>query len=197
MTQPRPLTILMLLSLLIWLLPAAATSVLPISLQRMTAAADLIFHGRAIAEEVKRDPASGRVVTLTTFAVIEIVKGETGEMHTIKQVGGHLPGSKVRQVIHGVPRFSTGQEYVVFLPRASSLGFSSPIGLSQGKFDVDRIDGQAVIRGRRAAAAVSQQPAQQPSPETPAAFISEQGERTAETVKLADFLQSVGAMIGQ
>ena len=145
----------MLLSLLTWQLPAAATSVLPISLQRMTAAADLIFHGKVVASEVRHDPASGRVVTLTTFAVIEIIKGETGETHTIKQIGGHLPGSNVRQVIQGVPGFSTGREYVVFLPRASSLGFSSPIGLSQGKFDVQRVAGQALIRSRHAAAADS------------------------------------------
>ena len=187
----------MLLGLLTWQLPAASTSVLPISLQRMTAAADLIFHGKVIANEVKHDPASGRVVTLTTFAVMEIIKGETGETHTIKQIGGRLPGSNVRQVIQGVPDFSTGHEYVVFMPKASSLGFSSPIGLSQGKFAVDRVDGQAVIRSRRAAAAISRGPAQQTSPETPAAVVSGQGAGRTETVKLADFLESVGAMIGQ
>ena len=195
MTQPRPPELLLLVCLLLWQLPAAATSVLPISLQRMTAVADLIFHGRVIADEVRRDAASGRVVTLTTFAVIEIIKGETGETHTIKQIGGQLPGSQVRQVIHGVPRFNTGQEYVVFMPKASSLGFSSPIGLSQGKFDVDRVNGQAVIRSRRAAAAVSKEPAQQTSPETPAAFVWEPGEKPADTVELAEFLRSVSSMV--
>jgi len=115
-------------------LQAGATSVLPVSLQQLSSAAELIFHGTAISNEVRLDEVSGRVATFTTFAVTDVIKGVAGDTHTIKQIGGQLPGSRVRQIIRGVPRFSVGAEYVVFLPPASSLGFSSPIGLSQGRF---------------------------------------------------------------
>jgi len=38
--------------------------------------------------------------------------------------------------VPGVPQFEVGKRYVVFLPPASRLGFSTPVGLSQGMFTV-------------------------------------------------------------
>jgi hypothetical protein len=105
----------MFLILLFCSLQAAATSVLPVSLQRMAQTAEMIFHGTAIGNEVRLDQASGRVATYTSFKVIEVIKGNPGATHTIKQIGGQLPGSNVRLVIHGVPRFAAGEEYVIFL----------------------------------------------------------------------------------
>lgn len=194
MIKPRLLATPMFLILLLCSLQTAATSVLPISLQRMAIKAEIIFHGTAINNEVKLDQASGRVATYTTFKVSEVIKGNPGATHTIKQIGGQLPGSQVRQIIHGVPQFSPGQDYVVFLPKASSLGFSSPIGLSQGKFDVHKHDGKSVINNQRAVAAVSDTPAQQILTEVPSAIEADQsaGERS---VHLTDFLQSLRTMV--
>ena len=181
------------LFLLFWSLQATATSVLPISLERMAAVADVIFHGKVISNEVRRDPVSGNVATYTSFEVTELVKGKAGATHTIKQIGGELPDTRVRQLVHGVPRFSTGQEYVVFLPKASSLGFSSPIGLAQGTFDVHRIDGNPVINSRRAmATTTNKQSSGRVLPSGIEAVPSaEQG------VQLGDFLQSVRTMAGE
>lgn len=128
---------------------AGATTVLPVSLQKMSAAAATIFYGRVVANETRQDPASGQVATFTTFEVIDVIKGNPGSIHTIKQIGGQLPGSNRRLVIRGVPRFQQAEEYVVFLPKPSNLGFCSPIGLSQGKFDVRDQNGSKVVSNRR------------------------------------------------
>ncbi len=147
-------TLLALLPALLISTAALATTVLPISLERMSKKAELIFYGSVISNEVKIDEISGHVATFTTFNVIDVIKGSTGDTHTIKQIGGQLPGSKVIYKIHGVPRFTIGEKTVVFMPKESRLGFASPIGLSQGHFTVREQNGVNTINDSRAAQAV-------------------------------------------
>ncbi len=184
----------------LWVANAAATTVLPVPLHQMAAAADMIFHGRVISNEVRLDPVTGKVATFTQFEIIESIKGTTGKTHTIKQIGGRLPDSRAYLAVHGVPQFRAGDAYVVFLPKASSLGFSSPIGLSQGKFDIDRHDGETTVSNGRSLAALTQTGARAALPETPAAITAEP-EPKLKTVPgqptrayLADFLQAVRGM---
>jgi hypothetical protein len=161
----------------------------------MATTAEIIFHGTAINNEVKPDQASGRVATYTTFKVNEVIKGDPGAAHTIKQIGGQLPGSNVRQLIHGVPQFAVGQEYVIFLPKASSLGFSSPIGLSQGKFDIRKLNGESLIRNNRLPGAQIKTTPQQALPDIPSAAEIGQAADQPGNVHLADFLQTVRSMV--
>jgi len=195
MINPRLVKTPMLLILLLFSLQTGATSVLPVSLQRMSTTAETIFHGTALGNEVRLDPTSGRVATYTTFNVSEVIKGDPGTTHTIKQIGGQLPGSNVRQLIHGVPQFAVGREYVVFLPKASSLGFASPIGLSQGKFDIRKLDGQAIVTNGRALAAMTKAPQQQALPNLPSAVEAGQLPDQPAGVQLTDFLQTVRGMV--
>ena len=185
----------MMLILLLSSLQTAATSVLPVSLQRMATKAEIIFHGTAIENEVKLDQASARVATFTTFNVSEVIKGDPGATHTIKQIGGQLPGSQVRQIIHGVPQFSVGQEYVIFLPKASSLGFASPIGLWQGKFDIRKLNGQAIVTDGRALAAEMKTAPRMDLPDTPSAIVADQAPDQPASIHLADFLITVRGMV--
>lgn len=124
---------------------ASATSVLPLSLEQLSTRANLIFHAEVISNEVKRDAQSGQIATYTEFRIIDAIKGVTGATHTIKQIGGHHEASKITMRVHGVPKFLTGMTYVVFLPKKSSLGFSSPLGLHQGSFSVLTIDDEQVV----------------------------------------------------
>lgn len=195
MKKPRLVAIPLFMILLCCSLQAAATSVLPVSLQRMAQTAEMIFHGTAIGNEVRLDQASGRVATYTSFKVIEVIKGNPGATHTIKQIGGQLPGSNVRLVIHGVPRFDVGEEYVIFLPKTSSLGFASPIGLSQGKFDIRKLNGQAVVNNRNRLAAEMKTTPQLDLPDTPSAIAADPTPDQPATLHLADFLQTVRGMV--
>ena len=110
----------------------------------------MIFYGEVTRNEVQKNEQSGHIATLTEFRIIELIKGDTGQTHTIKQMGGFHTGSKTRLHIHGVPQFQTGGKYVVFLPEKSSLGFSSPLGLHQGSFPVATINNEEIVSsGRR------------------------------------------------
>lgn len=183
-------------------LQAGATTVLPVSLQRMSGTAELIFHGRVIDNEVRFDDISGRVATFTTFAVIDVIKGAAGDTHTIKQIGGQLPNARVRQIIHGVPQFSVGAEYVVFLPAVSRLGFCSPIGLSQGRFSITQHNGETVVsNGRPVGALLETSTANTPNAPLAVQFsnapaVSALPDKPA-SIRLPDFLKAVRGMAGE
>ncbi len=138
----------LLLNLLV-LSNATATSVLPLSLEQLSTRADLILHAEVINNEVRRDAQSGQIATYTEFRIIDAIKGSTGETHTIKQIGGRHETSKITMRVHGVPTFQTGKTYVVFLPKKSSLGFSSPLGLHQGSFSVLTIENEQIVTNGR------------------------------------------------
>lgn len=127
---------------LAWLLglaivsPATAMTVLPLYLDEMIDGSAVAFQGTCVDNRTELDPATGLVVTYTTFAVREPLKGDVGMTHVIKQVGGRLADGTTGFQIKGVPTFAPGQEYVVFLTGVSSVGFSSPVGLAQGRFTV-------------------------------------------------------------
>ena len=128
--------------------PAFATSVLPMDLDQMVAASAVAFDGTCTGNRTGRDPVSNLIVTYTTFAVHDVLKGDVGATYEIKQIGGALPNG-LQHHVEGVPRFAVGQEYVVLLPQASSGGFSSPVGLSQGQFTVTQTEkGATVSNGR-------------------------------------------------
>ena len=117
---------------------AHAATVLPLYLDEMADGAAVAFEGRCVANRSEVDPANGLVVTYTTFEVRDVLKGSPGATHEIKQVGGALPGDGPQYRVIGVPKFEVGEDYVVFLAGVSTMGFSSPIGLAQGRFKVDR-----------------------------------------------------------
>ena len=110
-----------------------ATSVLLLNLNKLQADADYIFHGQCISNHVTEDTTLG-LATYTTFKVIQAIKGSLSETYTIKQFGGASTNSASIVVVPGVPQFEIGKKYVLFLPKPSHLGFSSPVGLTQGMF---------------------------------------------------------------
>ncbi|MGB5397606.1 MAG: hypothetical protein WBN96_10690 [Gammaproteobacteria bacterium] len=130
-----------------------ATTVRHVPLEHMAQTAEVIFYGRVISNDVRQDDVSQRVATFTRFEIIDAIKGVTTDTYTVKQFGGQLPGSTLVHRIHGMPRFNEGEEYIVFLPQASRLGFASPIGLMQGSFSVNSPEsgdtsGKTVSNGR-------------------------------------------------
>jgi hypothetical protein len=126
--------------------PAAeAASVRFVPLDEMIDSAALAFHGKVIANRVERDALSRSIVTYTTFEVIDNLKGAAGATHTIKQIGGILPDGSEGYRVHGVPSFAVGEEVVVYLAGASQWGFSSPIGLQQGRFEVSVQEQRKVV----------------------------------------------------
>ena len=105
-----------LLSLNCW-----SATVLPLGLERLQAAAELVFDGVCISNQVVHDPISGMAVTYTTFNILENLKGARLQTYTIKQIGGSLPEDGSAWVTPGVPRFVEGQRYILFVPPPSDL----------------------------------------------------------------------------
>lgn len=165
----------------------SATSLIPLNLERLSIRASLIFYGTVISNTVQKDDQSGQIVTLTEFEVIDLIKGNADTRHTIKQLGGYLKDADMRLKIHGVPEFQTGNQYVVFLPEKSSLGFSSPIGLHQGSFSVEIIDDEKIISNGRNIA--SQQASSNQTIQIPLATFVNKPSRA----RLDDFINTVRA----
>jgi len=136
---------------------AWATSVLPIGLEQLSMRASLIFYGTVVNNQVKKDEQSGYIATFTEFQVLDLIKGEAGNTHTIKQIGGSLKETNITFRVHGIPEFLTGNKYVVFLPKKSKLGFSSPLGLHQGSYSILTINGEQIVsNGRKLTEQVNQ-----------------------------------------
>jgi hypothetical protein len=126
--------------------PAAlATSLLPISLEQLSTRATTVFYGVVTGNKVSKDERTGHIATFTSFEILESIKGDIGETHTIKQIGGYHKQSNMRHHVYGVPSFQVGKEYIVFLPEVSSLGFSSPLGLQQGRVTVTSDNGEKFV----------------------------------------------------
>lgn len=124
---------------LCYALPASALSVLPLYLDEIIDTAVVAFQGSCIDNRVERDAQTGLIVTYTSFQVEDVLKGQLASSHTIKQIGGRLAGemgTALVKEIEGVPRFVPGARYVIFLNGVSAAGFSSPVGLGQGRFNV-------------------------------------------------------------
>jgi len=124
---------------------ALATMTMQLDLAQIVAAADRAFVGRVVSVHADRDQA-GLPSTWVTFAVDQVIKGTVGGTLTIKQFGTATrlsDGSLLR--LPGLPTYATGDEMVVFLSGESEAGFSSPIGLAQGKFPIVRHAGHAMV----------------------------------------------------
>ena len=128
--------------------PAQAMTVLPVTLDNMIDTAATAFQGTVLANRVERE-ANGQVVTFTRFKVDDVLKGSVGDTYEIKQIGGEIDDGGPQFRVMGVPRFREGQEYVVFLYGVSAAGFSSPVGLHQGRFAVSREAGIAKVGNGR------------------------------------------------
>ncbi len=113
----------------LWASPIESSQVRSLGLEEMTDRAAIVFSGRCIGIRHERDAALGIEVTRARFRVERAIKGRPGSTIEIKLLGGESR-------LAGVPTFRIGEEVVLFLYGTSDLGFTSPVGLGQGKFSV-------------------------------------------------------------
>ena len=78
------------------------------SVQDFSEAADLVVRGKAGTSDITK--IEGMAFTLTTFKVIESLKGKSAESITIRQVG-----SKRDNIDFLAPVLDWGKEYILFL----------------------------------------------------------------------------------
>lgn len=90
-----------------------ATTLARLSLDQLTAAADAVARVRCAGAESRWE--NGAIWTVTTFDVVETMKGNLPSRVTV-----HLPGGRVGHLtaaVDGTPKFNPGDEAVVFLER--------------------------------------------------------------------------------
>jgi hypothetical protein len=110
-----------------------ATTLARLSLDQLAAAADNVARVRCLSGESRWE--NGAVWTVTTFAVVETMKGNLPA-----QVSVRLPGGRVGHLtaaVDGTPKFNPGGEAIVFLERSRSGGFSVA-GWVEGTFRISR-----------------------------------------------------------
>jgi hypothetical protein len=114
----------------------ATTMVKPMALEEVAKHATRIVHGTVTATTAGRDEF-GAPATWVTLEVKRTVKGAVGSTLTIKQFGvvDPLPDGTVTR-LPGMPRYTVGDEVVLFLWGDSRRGFTSPVGLEQGVYRV-------------------------------------------------------------
>jgi hypothetical protein len=175
-------------------LRAEASSTLPLDIDQLANGAREIVHVRCTGNSVQRDAAVG-AVTLTTFVVLDRVKGTPGPTFTIRQAGGEIDGIRVD---YHVPKFNVDGEYVLFVPGTSRLGLASPLGLAQGVFAVSGTSatpsGKEVGNGRDFAALLNST-----APNAVPAGVAKQLAQPASgrsRIDLADFMTLLHAKAG-
>ena len=130
------------LALLLPLL-AHATVQVPVDFGEMVQGSQLVVHGRVVDVRSQQTGDRRSIETIVTVAVAEALKGRPGETVTFRMPGGDV--GRIRRVMVGVPRFTSGDDVIVFL-RGAPPAMPTVFGLSQGLYRVARsTDGRAVV----------------------------------------------------
>lgn len=115
-----------------WLLPALqATTLARLSLDQLAAAADGVARVRCAAAKSRWE--DGTIWTVTTFDVIETLKGSLPAQVVVRLPGGRV--GHLTAAVDGTPKFRPGEQAVVFLERGRGGGYSVA-GWVQGTFRI-------------------------------------------------------------
>lgn len=118
-----------------WLaLPAAATTLVRMSLSQLAQASSAIVQGRVVAQTTRTDAGGTRVYTYTTVQTEKALKGQPPATITIQQPGGTVGNFHVR--VPGTALLRPGTQYVLFLEQATGAGAYHLVGMMQGAFRV-------------------------------------------------------------
>lgn len=126
-------------------LAAGATTVIPMSVERLTRASSEVVRARAVQSWSAWNSTHTRIFTYTRFALLQRLKGQTPSTFVVKQMGGSAGGYS--QHVAGVRHFATGEETLLFLhPSQAADGTLVVTGLMQGNFRVTRsASGEPVV----------------------------------------------------
>ena len=112
---------------------ARATTLKRMSVADLSRAAHTVVRARCVTNSTRWDAAE--VWTFTTFDVEEIWKGSAPAHITVRLLGGRT--EDFTSTVSGVPRFSPGEELILFLERTPAQDFSI-VSWMQGTFRIGR-----------------------------------------------------------
>lgn len=122
---------------------ALATTLVAMDVPALTRASDLVVRGTVVRVESRWTLDHQRIVTDNEILVSETLKGnQVGKTVVAMQPGGVV--GDVGQLVHGVAKFSLGDEVIVFLEKRGDRAFV--VGLAQGRFVVDRTGPEPMVK---------------------------------------------------
>ena len=135
------------IGLFLFLVPCHAygTTVVSLSVDKMSQEADLIVRGIVHSQSTQWNDARNRIYTVTKIEVEETYKGDLKSAKTIsiRQIGGAIDG--LVQTVAGNAKFAQGEEVLVFLESHPKAGLHFVMGMAQGKYSIDRTANPATI----------------------------------------------------
>ncbi|HWR37540.1 MAG TPA: hypothetical protein VN622_16885 [Clostridia bacterium] len=123
---------------------AFATTVIPLSIEKLTTESAAVVEARAIDARSAWNAEHTRIYTYTRFQVGRVLKGKASQTITVKQIGGSAGG--YTQKVAGVRHWNPGDEAVLFLhPSAEKDGTLAVTGLMQGNFSMRHLPSGEVV----------------------------------------------------
>lgn len=110
---------------------------LPLNLAQLTTRAALVVHARVTYAHVEPHPQYHNLASvIVTLSVLDVLKGTAGKQITFRQFIWSPRDIADRA------GYREGDELVLFLNRVTAAGFTSPVGLQQGRFRVVAAGGE-------------------------------------------------------
>ena len=130
---------------------ARATTLKRMSVADLSRAAHTVVRARCITNSTRWE--AGEIWTFTTFDVEEVWKGSASAQITVRLLGGQT--GNFTSTVSGVPRFSAGEDLILFLERRPAQDFSI-VSWVQGTFRIglNRSTGEETITQDTAAFSV-------------------------------------------
>lgn len=120
-----------------------ATSVRALELEELVRQSYQIFVGRVVATGQGTVPDSSLDYTEYTISVSDWIKGGSSPTVKFRQLG--RPGGAL--LVPGLPRYKKGEEVLLFIHQPSEIGLTSPVGMQQGHYRVERgTNGERYVR---------------------------------------------------
>jgi len=118
-----------------WLAPpAAATTLVRMSLSQLAQASSTIVQGKVVAQTTRTNAGNTRVYTYTTVQLEKALKGRPPATLTIQQPGGTVGNFHVH--VPGTALLRPGTQYILFLEPARTTATYHLVGMMQGAFRV-------------------------------------------------------------
>jgi hypothetical protein len=116
---------------------ANATTPVRMSLEQLSQLASDIVRGHVVSLETRWNESNTQIVTLTTIAVGQRIKGRAPVTVVVEQPGGTL--GNIRSRVPGTVQFHQGEDYVLFLePARANSSRRSVVGMMQGAYRIYR-----------------------------------------------------------
>jgi hypothetical protein len=112
-----------------------ASMVEKFTLEKMVQKSSKIVIGRCLSTESRWNEKKTLILTYSTFAVDEDLKGQSNGVITVVTIGGTV--GEITQAVAGMPQFKANQEALLFL-EPSKKGNWQTLALSEGHFQIIR-----------------------------------------------------------